>query len=133
MMAVFANRGILVNPYIVKAIADKDVSGFKKGIRLSLKESTINSIRQGLRKVISEARGTGNVLSSLAVSIAGKTGTAQVSRRQAHGWFVGFFPYQKPKFVICVFLEHGGSGYAACLLTKEIIEKMIQEGIIDVK
>jgi penicillin-binding protein 2 len=131
MMAVFANRGFLVNPYIVKAIDGRDISLYQKRIsRLNLKEKTLDYIRQGLRRVVSEPDGTANVLSSLEVPVAGKTGTSQVSYGQPHGWFVGFFPFKNPKFVLCVFLEHGGSGYNACVLTKQIIEMMVTEGLI---
>jgi penicillin-binding protein 2 len=131
MMAVFANRGTLVTPYVVKAVDGKDISTLrKKTIALSLKESTINYIRQGLRSVVSDPHGTANILSDLPVSIAGKTGTAQVPRGQPHGWFVGFFPFQEPKLVICVFLEHGGSGYASSVVAKQIIENIFKEGLI---
>ena len=131
MMAVFANRGSLVTPYIVKGIGGKDITSLRrKTMPLSLKESTINYIRQGLRSVVSDAHGTANILSDLPVSVAGKTGTAQVARGQPHGWFVGFFPFQEAKFVICVFLEHGGSGYASSIVAKQIIENMVKEGVI---
>jgi len=131
MMAVFANKGTLVTPYIVKRIAGRDITKLRrKTVTLSLKESTINYIRQGLRGVVSEARGTANILSGLPVSVAGKTGTSQVSRGQPHGWFTGFFPFQKPQFVICVFLENGGSGHAASVVARQIIENMINKGLI---
>jgi len=131
MMAVFANKGILVAPYIVKAIDGRDIShDQKKNMRLSIKEDTIDYIRQALRNVVADSGGTAGVLSSLSIPIAGKTGTAQVSRGQSHAWFAGFFPFSNPRFVICVFLEHGGPGQASCVLTKQIIETMIQEGLI---
>ncbi|MDP2937855.1 MAG: penicillin-binding protein 2 [Candidatus Omnitrophota bacterium] len=131
MMAVFANKGTLVTPYIVKAIDGQEVANLKRrAVKLSVKESTINYIRQGLRSVVADPKGTANALSSLPVSVAGKTGTAQVHQGQPHGWFAGFFPYQAPKFVICVFLEHGGSGHAASIVAKQIIESMIKEGLI---
>jgi len=131
MMTVFANKGTLVTPYIVKAIDGQDLAILKrKAVRLPLKDSTINYIRQGLRGVVADPKGTANALSSLPVSVAGKTGTAQVHQGSPHGWFTGFFPYQAPKFVICVFLEHGGSGHASSLVAKQIIEGMIKEGLI---
>ncbi len=131
MMAVFANKGSLVTPYVLKAVDGQDISYYqRKSSRAGIKEGTINYMKQALRKVVSEASGTANVLSDLPVSAAGKTGTAQVSRRQPHGWFAGFFPFDKPKFVICVLLEHGGSGYAATVLTKQIIEDMFKEGLL---
>lgn len=131
MMAVFANQGLLVTPYIVKAIDGYDIADSQRKImRVPLKEHTIEYIRQALRKVVADRGGTANILSALDVSVAGKTGTAQVSRGQPHGWFVGFLPFKNPKFVICVFLEHAGSGQASCVLAKQIIEEMIKEGLI---
>ena len=131
MMAVFANKGFLVRPYIVKAVEGQEISRYQKKItRMPVKISTIEYIRQDLENVVSDPSGTASVLSSLPFSVAGKTGTAQVSRGQPHAWFTGFFPFKNPKFVICVFLEHGGPGYAACVLTRQIIENMIREGLI---
>lgn len=131
MMAVFANKGYLVTPYIVQRIDGKDVSVYQKKIwHLGLKDSTIENIRIGLKEVVSDATGTGNVLSSLPVSVAGKTGTAQAPPGVSHAWFVGFFPFKNPKYVICVFLERGGPGYVSCVLAKQIIEAMVNEGAI---
>lgn len=131
MMAVFANGGGLVSPYIVKAIYGRDISSYHKKITpLHIKTNTIDSIRKGLRGAVLDASGTANVLSTLSVSIAGKTGTAQAPPGQPHGWFAGYFPYKNPKFVICVFLERGGAGYYATLVAKQIIERMIREGLI---
>jgi len=131
MMAVFANKGYLVTPYIVQRIDGKDVSVYQKKISyLGLKDSTIENIRLGLKEVVSDATGTGNVLSGLPVSVAGKTGTAQAPPGLSHAWFAGFFPFKNPKYVICVFLERGGPGYASCVLAKQIIEAMVNIGAI---
>lgn len=131
MMAVFANGGLLVTPYIVKAVGGRDVSSYhRKIIPLQIKTATLDSIRKGLRNAVSDPSGTANVLSTLSISIAGKTGTAQAPPGQPHGWFVGYFPDKNPKFVICVFLERGGAGYYATLVAKHIIERMIKEGLI---
>ncbi|MDD4939745.1 MAG: penicillin-binding protein 2 [Candidatus Omnitrophica bacterium] len=130
MTAAFANKGFLVNPYVVKSIDGQELSGQKRKTALNLKDSTINYIRQGMRKAVSDPRGTANMLSGLKVACAGKTGTAEVSRRASHGWFTGFFPYQEPKYAICVFLENGGSGHAATAVAKAIIEEMDKQRII---
>ena len=131
MMAVFANKGYLVTPYIVKAIDGRDISAYQRKIsNPGLKESTVENIRLGLKDVVSETTGTGNVLSGLPVSVAGKTGTAQAPPGQSHAWFAGFFPFKNPRYVICVFLERGGPGYSACVLTKQIIEAIVNEGLI---
>ncbi|MCX5697913.1 MAG: penicillin-binding protein 2 [Candidatus Omnitrophica bacterium] len=131
MMAVFANEGSLVAPFVVKAVAGRDVySAQKKITKMRLKKSTIDLIRQGLRQAVTDPSGTANALADIPVSAAGKTGTAQVSRGSPHGWFAGFFPFEKPRFVICVFLEHGGSGGAAAHVAKQIIEEMSKEGSV---
>ena len=131
MMAVFANKGYLVTPYIVKAIDGKDVTSYQRRFsNLGLKEGTVENIRLGLRDVVVDATGTGNVLSGLPVSVAGKTGTAQAPPGSSHAWFAGFFPFKNPRFVICVFLERAGPGYVSCVLTKEIIEAMVKEGLL---
>ena len=131
MMAVFANGGWLVHPYLVKSIDGKDMTVYqRKGSSLGLKQSTMDIIREGLRRAVFEQEGTAHVLSELSVSVAGKTGTAQAPPGLSHGWFVGFFPYKAPQFVICTFLEHGGSGHAASVITKNIIEQMLKENLI---
>lgn len=131
MIAVFANGGKLVTPYLVKSINGKNTDYYKqKFIRLPIKKESIDIVKTGLRDVVSYPDGTANVLSSLPVAVAGKTGTAQVSGKPSHAWFVGFFPYKNPKYAICVFLENGGSGYHSSLVAKQIIEMMLKEKIL---
>ena len=131
MMAVFANGGYLTVPYIIKAVGALDFSAKKQKLsRVGFKKSTFEIIRRGMRAVVSDAKGTGNVLSTLGVSVAGKTGTAQVSHGSTHAWFVGFFPFDNPKYVICVLLENGGAGHTASVVAGKIIEAMNKQGII---
>jgi len=131
MLAVFANRGYLLSPYIIKAVGGLDFSVRKKRLTgVPFKKSTFEVIAKGLAKVVSDTQGTGNVLSTLPIKVAGKTGTAQVSRGATHAWFVGFFPLNKPRYVICVFLENGGPGHAASVMAKQIIEAMNNQGLI---
>lgn len=130
LIAVFANRGMLVTPHLIKQIDGHQIFFYKKYSRINLKKPTLELINSAMRKVVSSPSGTSNVISSVGVSVAGKTGTAQVTGKASHGWFAGFFPYDKPKYVICVMLENGGSGYAASLVTKKIIEEMLKENLI---
>lgn len=131
MVAVFANGGYMVRPYLVQAVAGRDYSlRQKKIIRLPINAKVINSIREGMRNAVTDPGGTANMLFNIKVSVAGKTGTAQTGRGTPHGWFAGFFPFKKPKYVICVFLERGGSGVAACAVAREIIKRMSEEELI---
>jgi penicillin-binding protein 2 len=80
---------------------------------------------------------TGHLAAVAGGRVAGKTGTAQVRQivrghmRQAvnrfqdrdHAWFAAFAPYEAPKLVVVVFLEHGGSGGKdAAPVARRIIE-----------
>ncbi len=131
MMAIFANGGYLPSPYIIKAVGALDFSERKKKLtHVPFKKSTFEIICRGLRAVVSDEKGTANILSGLPVVVAGKTGTAQVSHGATHAWFVGYFPFDKPKYVICVLLENGGGGHAASAVARQIIEAMNTQGLI---
>jgi peptidoglycan glycosyltransferase len=64
----------------------------------------------------------------LNVSVAGKTGTAQVEDRPPHSWFAGFAPFDAPaseRIAFAVVVEHGGYGsQAAAPIARELIEAM---------
>jgi penicillin-binding protein 2 len=131
MMAAFATRGTLVTPYVTKAIGDRPVfDSQRKSVSLPFKPYNLEYVRQGLRRVVSLPSGTASMLAGLPFEVAGKTGTVQVGRGSPHAWFVGFFPFKEPRYVICVFLEHGGSGHAAGMLTKQILEAMVSEQLL---
>ncbi len=132
MISVFANNGTLVTPYIVKSVDGKDLSVYRarQATKVAIKDTTMDSVREGMRQVVVCPTGTASVLAALSVPVAGKTGTAQAPPGLSHGWFVGYFPYKSPRYAICVLLEHGGSGYAATVVAKQIIEEMVKEGLI---
>jgi penicillin-binding protein 2 len=130
MMSVFANGGKLVTPYIIKGIDGQDVrASHQKISSMRLRPNTVDKVRAGLREVVTA--GTATVLADSPVSVAGKTGTAQTSDEKTHAWFSGFFPFEKPRYAICVFLERGGHGYSAVVISKTIIAAMAQEGLIE--
>ena len=66
------------------------------------------------------------------VSIAGKTGTAQLGEGQPHSWFAGFAPYDgERRIAFAVLVEHGGyGGSLAAPIAREIAEAASDLGII---
>jgi peptidoglycan glycosyltransferase len=77
--------------------------------------------------------GTGRSLSGHAWPIAGKTGTAEVSGRPSHGWFVGFAPYgqAKKRIAFAILIEHAGYGGAtAAPAAGEIVTAAAAAGLI---
>lgn len=69
-----------------------------------------------------------------SVSIAGKTGTAQLGVGQPHSWFAGFAPYDGSpgrRIAFAVVVEHGGyGGSLAAPIAREIVEAASDLGII---
>jgi penicillin-binding protein 2 len=110
MVASIANRGILVQPHIVRRVGDSNIGNVKTE-NLKVKEEYIEVIKQGMKGVVKDPDGTGTNAWSSVVSISAKTGTAQVGGGLSpHGWFAGFAPSQNPRICFVVFLEHAGSG-----------------------
>jgi penicillin-binding protein 2 len=82
--------------------------------KLNLNPTTLSLIRQGLYEVVHSDGGTAHHTGLDPFPIAGKTSTAEVSSptimRPPHAWFVGFLPYDKPRFAFVVMIENGGKG-----------------------
>lgn len=79
-------------------------------LRLNLKPSSYEAIRQGMYRVVNAPKGTAFASQSQKVVYAGKTGTADVYRQEPHAWFAGFAPFENPKVAISVIVENGGHG-----------------------
>ena len=140
MMAVMANSGSLVKPYLVKRtrpndrsvgrVGNSDISAAKPR-SIGLKESTIREVRKGLFEVVNNENGTGKRAKIEGAVVAGKTGTAQNPQGKTHAWFAGFAPYEGARICVVVFLEHGGKGgLGAAELAHGIFEEAKRKGYI---
>lgn len=116
--AVIANGGKTVTPYVVDKIvvgnqATKPAppaGGLPSGVQV-ISPDTANKVRDMLVTVVT--LGEGHHAAVAGMSVAGKTGTAQVpdghggySTTAGIGTFVGFFPANDPKFVMAVRLNN---------------------------
>jgi len=120
MISVIANGGYLVYPQITEKIGNVE-TGSRAPTDLGFSSENINIVKKGLEEAVSN-NATGARAQVRGISIAGKTATAQVTSGSAHAWFVCFFPSDKPKYAMVVFIEHGGSGgFEAAPLAKKII------------
>jgi penicillin-binding protein 2 len=101
---------------------------------LAVSPETLAIVREALADVV-EA-GTGRRASLGTISVAGKTGTAQVFKKSAgidadklpkderdHAWFVGYAPAEKPEIAFAVVVEHGGhGGTSAAPIVRKVLE-----------
>lgn len=105
MFAVPANGGYRVKPHLLKN--DEDKKEWRTS--LNLKEDTVETLRKGLRAVVTQ--GTGKALNQGGVPpAAGKSGTAEAPPGRPHAWFGAYAPYDQPEIVVVAFAEHSGGG-----------------------
>ena len=120
--AVFANGGWLVTPHL--ASGGVDWMSLEKRRRVDLKPSTLQTIREGLRKVVSSGTGLGLNGSGIPPA-AGKTGTAEDSTGGPdHAWFVAYAPYPDGEIVVVAFAQNtpGGGSVHALPMAKKILD-----------
>ncbi|GAB5045635.1 penicillin-binding protein 2 [Thermodesulfovibrio sp. TK110] len=130
VMAIIANGGIKVTPYIMRGDEPKKEN-------LNLDPKNLEIIKEALSGVVNEPAGTASGARSYIIKFGGKTGTVQVISKKLkekvsyknvehHAWFVGFAPVDNPEMAFSVIVEHGGSGGAvAAPVARNILEGYI--------
>lgn len=109
-----ANNGKMMKPYLVSEIRDYSHTIKKFGPTVLVesigKPSTVKQLQAALRQVV--VSGTGKRVQSPYYNSAGKTGTAQVAGKGfsysdgiRQGSFVGYFPYEHPRYTIAVMVR----------------------------
>ena len=113
-----ANGGVLMKPYIVRAVVDGDGQVVKETppqkVRRVISQETSRTLTGVLEGVVE--RGTGTPARVPGVRCAGKTGTSwkyvngAYDRGSYTASFVGFFPADNPKVVCLVMLDNPRDG-----------------------
>jgi penicillin-binding protein 2 len=121
--AIVANGGKLVTPHLMRSIGGKPpATPAPLPVDIGLRPDVLQTVREAMLMVVAE--GTGQRAKLEGVTVAGKTGSAQVvtharlerdkkSRAvQPHGWFMFFTPAvgDKPALAGAVLVEHGVQG-----------------------
>ena len=140
--SAIANAGTLFTPQVVEEIRSpagevlKRFSPQKRGALPASKDS-ITRVKAALKGVTHDEGGTAVFLKTSGLRIAGKTGTAQVSKLvkrtknikeiayalRDHAWFAGYAPYDDPRIAVVVLVEHGGFGAsAAAPVARDVIK-----------
>jgi penicillin-binding protein 2 len=145
--AAIANGGTLYVPQLVQGVEAPDgttIEEFPPRVRrrVSVDPKHLTYVIDGMFGAVNDPNGTAyEARIAGGVPVAGKTGTAQVSRgklpggadqanawyyRRSHAWFAGFAPADHPELAIVVLVEHGGHGgkYAAPIAIKVLQEAL---------
>ena len=133
MTAALANGGTLYRPQLIDRISDpegkvlQEFAPINEGTALG-SPATFDLIRKGLIAAVNDKHGTGSAARMAEITVAGKTGTAQVIRLahfkdmkeedipyqyRDHAWFTCFAPAEKPEIAVTVLVEHGSHGGSA--------------------
>ena len=109
LVSAIANGGKLMKPYLVDKITNYAGTTVKKYMPESYKELMTSSEAAQLTEYMKAVvdYGTGAALSGASYTVAGKTGTAEVSEdgNTVHSWFVGFSNVDNPELAISVCVE----------------------------
>ncbi|MBI4120689.1 MAG: hypothetical protein HY457_00315 [Parcubacteria group bacterium] len=107
--AALASDGILLKPSLLKGGGENGAQGEKDHEEriLGFSPEYFRVVKEGMKQAVDE--GTGSGLHLPQISVAAKTGTAEVgvNKHFVNSWVIGFFPYEKPRFAFAVVMEHG--------------------------
>lgn len=141
LIAAVFNGGVLYQPKVIRWVGKEGrrVYEFSPTVsgRLKVRPENLELVKRALTGVVQEPRGTGSKARVQGVTVAGKTGTAQVvtlAREKAleasgrahefedHAWFVALAPVENPALAVSILVEHGGhGGSAAAPIAKEMV------------
>lgn len=149
------NGGTVWQPRVVKEISTEDGELVEEHPRSAvnlvenLSSATVRSLRNDLRRVVNDPRGTAySAFRDFGPSVdqvGGKTGTAEIIKRQVDeagvetqqavttALFVGVAPIGDPEYVVVVIIERGGSGgRIAAPTAKPILQHLLGETVTPV-
>jgi len=152
MTATVANGGTLYKPSLIETVRDPDgriIEQFEPVVlgRFTGQEHNLKLVRDGLIEAVNGRHGTGRRARLKNITVAGKTGTAQVVRLKQykhlkeedipykyrdHAWFTCFAPAENPEIAVTVLVEHGlHGGSGAAPVARAVLEKYFADRLQD--
>ncbi|MBI2692075.1 MAG: hypothetical protein HYX29_09060 [Solirubrobacterales bacterium] len=127
--ATVANDGVRMEPRLARAFRDEygrtTFSVSPKRAERVMKPGTAADLNKMMRKVVEE--GTGRSANIGDLRMAGKTGTAEV-RGGNQAWFIGFAPYDNPKYAVAVTIEKTQEfgGVVAAPIAADVVQYLLR-------
>ena len=132
--ATVGNGGVRMKPQFVERIVAKDgrvKQSFKaKKAADVMSAQSAAQVGQMMQHVVEE--GTGTAARLAGVSVAGKTGTAEIpGTTENQVWFICFAPADKPRMAVAVTIERtqGEGGTVAAPIAKQVLESLLGKAV----
>ena len=111
--AALNNGGRVMRPHLVKTVTDlngKVLFEREPAVNsvLAARQSSIDTVREGMFQVINNSSGTGRTARNRAITLYGKTGTAQVGQvgnLKENSWFICFGSRDRRNYAMAVLVE----------------------------
>lgn len=129
--SAIANNGVMMKPYIIKEIKDKDgnVIESEKPDKLQtvVSPGTAEKIKKYMVDVVKSGTGTRAKISG--ITVGGKTGSAENENyEETHSWFTAFAPAEDPQIAVGVIVEEAGvGGKRAAEIAREVIKAYLKK------
>lgn len=135
-IAAIANNGVLMQPYVVRAIIDRQGEVIREfgpqEVRRVITPETAATMREILTWVVE--KGTGRMAQSPSVRLAGKTGTAQkvepngtYSHSKFVASFIGFAPADDPKIAVAVIVDEPHPYYYGGVVSAPVFKAVAED------
>lgn len=129
--SAIANDGVMMKPYIVKEIKDKNGSILEREkpeeLERVVSKETADIIKGYMVDTVKSGTGTRAKISG--ITVGGKTGSAEnENHEETSSWFTAFAPAEDPQIAVAVIVEEGGvGGKRAAEIAREVIKAYLKK------
>jgi len=135
--AGIANDGTVIRPHVLKEVLDSEGTPILTEEPQVLSETGVSDkslavMTRALVDVTEEGTARASFV-GFDVTVAGKTGTAEVKGKDDYAWFVAFAPAKNPRYAVGLVIEQAGHGGAvAAPVARNVLAQLLGEPIVTV-
>jgi len=112
--AGIANDGAVMRPHVLLSVLDSDGNAIRTTDPAVLADTGVSdaslAVVQRALVAVTQSGTAKSVFQTFGVTVAGKTGTAEVKGKDDYAWFCGYAPAGDPQYAVAVIIEQGGHG-----------------------
>jgi peptidoglycan glycosyltransferase len=132
-----ADGGEMMVPHVMSEVRASDGTVVRRYVpkvwRRAMTPATAATLNTLMQSVVASPQGTGTAARIPGITVAGKTGTAEVAVGAPHAWFIAFAPAEAPRYAVAVIVEHAGDegsertgGKVAAPIAKAVLQALLE-------